>query len=295
MKKILILTTGKEAATGSLEENLLKHSRQDTSYTFSNYLDLQIFIKEKETNVMVDKIDILSFDLVYFRKIEGTEQIAKVLAHYLKSKNKKYIDTSLATTFQGSKLIQLMILAINGIAVTPTLYTHKSQFYQKFSTATKLFGRPLIVKATQGRKGKNVFLVSNKHEVEEILVNTESNTNLLYQQYIPNSFDYRILVLGGKSKVAIRRTRNSSQAIVNNVAQGATEEFFDPILLPKAVLDMAEKSANILHREVAGVDIIIDKDNNQPYILEVNPAPSFTYNMEIPIEVKALTDYLASC
>jgi D-alanine-D-alanine ligase-like ATP-grasp enzyme len=57
---------------------------------------------------------------------------------------------------------------------------------------------------------------------------------------------------------------------------------------------MAEKSASVLQRQVAGVDIIVNEDTGEPYILEVNPAPGFTYDMDEPPEVKALANYLQS-
>ena len=39
--------------------------------------------------------------------------------------------------------------------------------------------------------------------------------------------------------------------------------------------ELAEKAAQITKTEIAGVDIIINKETGELYILEVNPAPQF--------------------
>ncbi len=282
-----------ETTRNQLKEGLTRYTDQEVSYIFSDYSDVQIAIQH-EIKVLVGDINILEFDLVYFRKTEKVRPIAVTLAHYLKVKNKKFIDSGIGNATAGSKLIQLMILALNGINITPTLYVHRSKLSEKFEEALNMFQSPVIIKATSGRKGKNILLVSNKDDIQKILVDSNENLSFLYQKYIPNQFDYRLLVLGDTARVAIKRTRQDPNKYVNNASQGAKEEFFDPKLLPKEIIDMAEKSASVLQRQVAGVDIIVNEDTGEPYILEANPAPGFTYDMDEPPEVKALANYLQS-
>jgi len=116
--------------------------------------------------------------------------------------------------------------------------------------------------------------------------------SFLFQRFIPNDFDFRFLVLGGKVGTISKRTRQNKDDHRNNAYVGATEEEVAPDAVSQAMKDDAIAAAEVFHRQVAGVDIIVDKNTGQHYILEVNASPGITFDESVLSELPQLSRYL---
>lgn len=137
------------------------------------------------------------------------------------------------------------------------------------------FEFPLIIKPSDGRQGRGVKLVENKNgledEVKELL---KTATSVVVREFIPNNGDIRVFTVGYKAIGAMKRIPKKGD-FRSNISQGGSGENYDLSSYPD-IQNIAEKLSVITYTEIAGVDVIIDKNTGKPYILEINPGPQFT-------------------
>ena len=93
------------------------------------------------------------------------------------------------------------------------------------------------------------------------------------QSFIANSGDLRVLVINKSIKLIIGRTRKDDTTHLNNTSQGADARLLDISELSVEAQEMSLKAASVMGREIAGVDVMFEKDTEKPYILEVNASP----------------------
>ena len=137
------------------------------------------------------------------------------------------------------------------------------------------FKFPVIVKGSTTHKGKGVFLANTKAEIESIIKeNKEISPSFIIREFIPNDGDIRVFTVGYRAIGAMKRIPPEGD-FRSNISLGGRGENFD-LSLRDDVRDLAEKVSEVTKTEIAGVDIILHKETNKPYILEVNPGPQFT-------------------
>jgi len=110
----------------------------------------------------------------------------------------------------------------------------------------------------------------------------------IFQEFISNDFDYRVVVANNKATSVCKRTRVEDK-YRNNVALGATEEFVNVKDTPQGVIDIAVGASRALKLNWAGVDVVTDNNTNKNYVLEVNRRPGLT---EKSSEIVALYTYI---
>lgn len=127
---------------------------------------------------------------------------------------------------------------------------------------------PLIAKPVDGSCGMGVKLVTNLDSVSSLPENT------IYQRFIVNDGDWRVVVVGGKAISAIKRLGKQGQ-VTNNIATGsfAIAEKNQSVL--ESIYDVAEKVASCMGFDYVGIDIIKDIQTNKYYFLESNERPTF--------------------
>lgn len=140
--------------------------------------------------------------------------------------------------------------------------------------ALESFEFPVIIKRSNGRQGKGVYKINSKEELEAISKEIlQDDTSFVIREFIPNDGDIRIFTVGYKAIGGMLRTPKVGD-FRSNISQGGSGEAFDLQSAPE-IREIAEKMSEITQTEVAGVDIIIDKNTNKPYVLEINPGPQF--------------------
>jgi RimK family alpha-L-glutamate ligase len=138
------------------------------------------------------------------------------------------------------------------------------------------FEFPVIVKASTTHQGKGVFLANTKGEIKKIIKENEvMSPSFIIREFIPNDGDIRIFTVGYRAIGAMKRTPVKDGEFRSNISLGGKGERFDLEKYPE-VQSIAEKASEITGTEIAGVDIMLDKNTGKPYILEVNPGPQFT-------------------
>ena len=138
------------------------------------------------------------------------------------------------------------------------------------------FEFPLIVKISEGRQGRGVFKVDSPEEVEKVIEeNKQKSPSFVIREFIPNDGDIRVFTVGYKAIGAMKRVPTKKDEFRSNISLGGRGEKFDLEKYPE-IRNIAEKLSEVIATEIAGVDIMVNKNTGKPYILEINPGPQFT-------------------
>jgi len=231
-------------------------------YYIENLADIAFVIRGSDVACvsMASSRDIATYDLLYIRGT-GHPPIRHALALYA-AHHKLTLLGEEAHYFQhATKLTQYVALALAGVPVPDTIFATRAWIVQAAARCGATY--PAVVKAIDGSNGLDNMLIKCADKLDDLTFEYP-----VVQQYIPNDFDYRVIVAGGEVMLAYKRIRTDTANYKNNVAEGATREYV-PRLSPE-VRDMALRAAAITRRDLGGIDIIRDKHTGAHYVLEVN-------------------------
>ena len=176
----------------------------------------------------------------------------------------------------NDKILSLAVLASAGILVPPTEFISCAEEARQAARAMR---HPSIIKLGEGQWGAGVMRVDSEasfRSVADALLNL--GQALLVQPCLlrEGSRQLRVLVLGSEV-LAAYETRAASGDFRGNLHAGAAPA---PATLPPGIAELSISSARALGLEFAGVDLIID--DGAAHVLEVNPAPGFSFAQAMP-------------
>lgn len=191
-----------------------------------------------------------------------------------------------------TKVSEIVTMSESGIPL-PHTFTSSSREIKKEFLDNPRFTYPFIAKASDTFGGKMNYLVTGYDELVKALDDHPEQTFIL-QEFIPNDCDYRILVMGGKIRLIMKRIRDKeSGSHLNNTSAGADSEFVPIDSLSKEMQQSALKAAEVTRRSgFAGVDLIINKENGTHYILEVNDQPAIQVGSSPETKIPVFMEYL---
>ncbi len=195
---------------------------------------------------------------------------AALVAHAADKLGVKVVDGSLLYDIASAdtKIEQILRCRINNLPVPTTYY---SPNYEELLGMTDSLKWPLVLKIVDTHRGIGVFLVNSKEEVRKYFEEKGENRkrDFLLQERVDYVKDYRIIVIGGKVLGAIERIAHTGE-FRSNISLGGRAKKVEKID-PK-LIEIAEKAANVMHIDIAGVDVIEDKLGNY-FIIEINRSP----------------------
>jgi len=165
------------------------------------------------------------------------------------------------------KLHTLQTLAAHGIPIPKTIVAN---FPLKIDTLEKELKYPIIVKKTSGSQGKGVVKVDSRQQLEDLEGLLDPNSPLILQEFLEHTKgrDIRVFVIGGL--VVGSMMRIATKGFKSNVHQGGKVK---PVKLDPQVMWLVLETVKLIGLDIAGVDLLIDKDNYK--ICEVNSSPGF--------------------
>ena len=242
------------------------------------------------------EIRLKDFDVVHIAGWQPEPDMGYVFAHVLKQRNMPFVGKTALELYPRSKVGEMVRLVLSDTPYPKSFYTcDNTKLTAMWNWAHERHGLefPVVVKASTASKGDDNYLVRSREELTALPLNPDYR--YLMQECIANERDYRVLVLGGKVELVIQRTRQNDDTHLNNTSQGAVAEVVELSGLPAHLSDTAVAAARALGREdIAGVDILIDREKGDLYVLEVNKTPHMSLGAENVIEHKlhALFTYL---
>jgi glutathione synthase/RimK-type ligase-like ATP-grasp enzyme len=234
------------------------------------------------------EITLEQFDAVYFSGWQPQPDMAYAIAHYLHRKGITFTGKTILELYPGSKTGEMVRLVGAGIPYPKSYYTtEESKLAQLFDWAHEKHALelPIVLKASNASKGEHNHLFRSREELAGFI--PEPGMHYLMQEAIPNDSDYRVLVIGGQVQLVIQRTRTNTDSHLNNTSQGAAADVVPKENWPEGLEDLAVRAAEALGREdIAGVDVLINKETGEQYVLEVNKTPHMSIGAENVIETK---------
>lgn len=262
MKKCIIFV-GAHSPSGELFAQEINQHAQSMTYVLKRYSEVAIVIKDGKLSCVCldDASDIADYDLIYLRG-KTCEPLRHVLALYAGQHHIPVVNSE-SNTFQVmSKIEQYAALAVAGIPVPDSAFVTDAGHY---SRVPELLGAdfPMVAKSILGSNGNDNILVRTADELHGIDLQDP-----VFQPFLPNEFDYRVIVTGERVALAYKRIRSvTSDDYKNNVAKGGRREMVE---LPDDVAAIAVKTARVVGREFGGVDVLPRSDNGQLVVLEIN-------------------------
>ena len=133
---------------------------------------------------------------------------------------------------------------------------------------------PIIMKTLRGSKGVGVLYIESERaltSIVQLMYKTDSNADLLIQEYIKTDFDVRAIVLDGQVIATMQREVVEGD-FRSNFSQGSKVKSYK---LTELEVEQVLLAAKALGGILSAVDFIASKKpkKNPPYILEVNSSP----------------------
>jgi len=144
---------------------------------------------------------------------------------------------------------------------------------------------PIIMKLLTGSKGIGVSIIDSFNSLKSVfqtIKKIDENAEVLLQEKIESKYDLRVHVLIKNPSIknlekennyniigAMRRNAKGKDFRTNYSLGGTVEK----VKLTKEIEETAIKAAMVCGCHWSGVDIMIDKKTNIPYVLEVNSSP----------------------
>jgi len=208
------------------------------------------------------------FEAIYIRGIFPKVSEALLLAELAHANGIRVMDLTLATeNYIQSKTYQTWRLGRAGILMP---YGFQTADWEDVRERMKDISWPLVLKGVHGSQGTHVHLCANEAEAKK-LFDTHDRGFFIVQEKLSIKEEYRVLVLGGKSLGAIKKTAANGDFRANISLGGEAE----PATLPEELQLMCERATRELKFEFTGVDLAVLEDDT-PMVLEVNRSPGFT-------------------
>jgi len=299
MKQLLIVFSYEKPVTsnnyGLFAAKLSKYAKNyEIKYGALNRMRFQILGGVCSVYDETNQCDLADYDLVLFRTWEREVQKGRTAAMYLASKNVPFVDSETNLSPALTKLTQGFLFALNNIATPDTLVAAETDLLKHLDGDQTDFAWPLIAKADDASKGRYNYLVNSVKELKKILAeqDTEDIREYLVQNFIPNDCDYRFLVFGYKVEMVIKRSRTDESTHLNSTSQGGKGEVVPVSEFTKEVTEDAIDAAKLTRREIAGVDVMFDKNTNKHFIIEVNRGPQLVSGSNVEQKLQALARYI---
>jgi gamma-F420-2:alpha-L-glutamate ligase len=210
-------------------------------------------------------------DLVLSRTGAGTNYFTRSVMRQIEKFGIPVINDADSISRVSDKLLTSQLLVKENLPIPKTILVNGDVDIELIE---KEIGFPCVVKATSGSKGKTVHLCQTKKDfvsLMSLLSSISLKKTMIIQEFVdaqPGT-DLRVWVIGGKTVVAMKRMGVEGDFRAN-ISQGGTAELFE---ITDEVDYLARETARVLGLQIAGVDLLFDKDGYK--ICEANSSPGF--------------------
>jgi glutathione synthase/RimK-type ligase-like ATP-grasp enzyme len=252
-------------------DQMLARFKFPIELTEGNFYNLEFIFQNKKVKVLHNGVDLKSFSFVWLSSFWESRDLAYAISLYL-DKTKTFATPVEKST---SKITDQMTCALGGIQTPRTLFLGKKNIKRSLKQIKEICGYPLIIKDVKGALGADSKYIASENDLLENLAKLPTHKRYLFQQFIPNQYDWGILVANGEV-VSGEQSFPQNGEFRNNACNGGREVFIDVTLIPDHIKEMAIKASELLGLSWSRSDIIVDKNTNEAYLMEVNRSPRIT-------------------
>jgi RimK family alpha-L-glutamate ligase len=200
------------------------------------------------------------------------------------------INTSVSIETVKDKLRTSQILSRHSIPIPNTMMV---RFPIDENLVKNNIGFPCVVKVVTGSYGEGVYLCERQRDFKKLMEfvdNLGNKKTMIVQEYMGTrpGEDLRVLVIGGKVIGAMKRTAPEGDFRAN-ISGGGTGEGYP---LTDKIEFLARETAKVLGLDIAGIDLLFDKDGF--CVCEANSNPGFSgFEKYCGVDIAdQLTDYV---
>ena len=200
------------------------------------------------------------------------------------------INTSVSIETVKDKLRTSQILSRHSIPIPNTMMV---RFPIDENLIKNNIGFPCVVKVVTGSYGEGVYLCERHRDFKKLMEfvdNLGNKKTMIVQEYMGTrpGEDLRVLVIGGKVIGAMKRTAPEGDFRAN-ISGGGTGEGYP---LTDKIEFLARETAKVLGLDIAGIDLLFDKDGF--CVCEANSNPGFSgFEKYCGVDIAdQLTDYV---
>ncbi len=254
-------------------------SRSDT------WNDQQIIAAAKEKKINLEKVNIQDLNNKKVYKSLGEVVLWRsslleprsgrtTLLNILDKKGKFIINRSIidypAVIFKQFQQEYVEETTSNIKTISTFTFLNKSDL--KKAVTENILKFPFIKKPNLGAKGEGIKLIKSLDDLS--LLEEEEIAKSVFQNFVKNDGDYRILVIGGRPLGVIKRIGEEG-SFLNNVSMGGQVVAVEDEKLKIALFKIATQVAATFNLGFCGIDVIQDKDSGELYFLELNTVPQW--------------------
>lgn len=290
MKKVLIIS-GSSLITYYLTE-LRKYFKGKIVFDKYSWHQICFKINQGKVAILKDGQPFENYDLVWIRGTKTRHMpIAISLARVLSKKGIKIASSAWVDNLvSNSKLISLTELALNNFPIPDSLACLVEQALICQKMIAQDLGLPLIIKDSMGMQGKKVYLIKDRNNLDLFIKKYSPNKILIFQKYIENGKDHRVLVMGNRPLAWEVRIKFKEESPEKRFWD--KKEIYQAVSgLPEKMREISLQSARALKLEIAGVDILEDTQGKY-WLLEVNRTPGISSEGKNIEDIKAAIAYL---
>lgn len=276
--RILLIVRGEKAYSAKRIKAELKKKKIDS--TVLRWGDLRFFegrIYRNNKKIELKKYKTIFFQSPLYYAVKGGKILhvfklaneLSLIVRMLEESGSGIVNQKIVSNYPYyDKFNQAYIFKKHKIPSIPTMHLADNKM-DKVESALKnvKISYPLVVKESFGGAGDGVYMAKTREQLKKI-INNKRSRNLIFQPFIKNDGDYRVIVCGGKSLGIMKRVAKKSEWR-NNFSQGATVEQHKDARMER----FAEKICRKIGFDYAGVDIL--KIKNKFLVIEINIVPDF--------------------
>ncbi|MBN1331913.1 hypothetical protein JW978_03445 [Candidatus Dojkabacteria bacterium] len=252
-------------------DEIVKGLSSSMKFTKGSFRKLEYIIKGKDVKLLHDGVDIREFSSVWLSSFWRSRDLSYAVKLYLEHYKIQYTFVEKAT----SKITDQIVFVLNNLVTPDTFFADIEVIDEHAERIEEVCGYPLIIKDTQGSRGKYSAYIENRKELLKAYAKLPKYKKYIFQKFIPNEFDWGVLVSNGEV-VSAEKSYGANNEFRNNCCNGAKEIFVALEDIPEQIKKIAIKASNRLGLSWSRTDIIVDKNTGIPYLLEVNRCPGIT-------------------
>jgi len=239
-----------------------------------------------------DYLRLAEFDGLFIRETTAIDNHTYRFAKRAESEGMVVIDDPQSILRCTNKIFLADLLSANGVPIPATKILSKDRISHDIEEALLSLGLPMVLKIPDGSFSRGVVKVENETELEQQLALLFKQSALvLAQAYVYTDFDWRIGILSKKPIFACKYFMSRGHwQIYKHSGDGNVQsgEFLTmPVYeVPKKILDIANRAANLIGDGLYGVDI--KQVGQSGVVIEVNDNP----NIDAGVEAQFLKDDL---
>ncbi len=247
--------------------------------------DILFDVKTSNVSVLFDTVDVralrpsLVIALGWYKNGKDSiyRDVAYSFALYLRHNTITFWNEEMLSQRSVSKLSCMVQLALEDISVPDTTFSLSGNHLRDAEL-------PFVAKAPAASRGESNYLVSTEDKRTELLGLGE---RFIIQPFLPNDHDLRVVCIGGKPGLVLKRYRQDETTHLNNTSKGGGAETVPLSRVDKDILTKTQLICHTMKREMAGVDFIPDKKSAFGYsCLEVNAIPQLTSGSNVATKME---------